>query len=86
MTQMSCPTTPQEPVSNREPQRDDPENERDSDYTQEIPARHISSTKLMAMLRMKFGIGAYEIYMMQNRFYIKAPGKLSESNLAECRR
>ncbi|KAI1349843.1 hypothetical protein F5Y01DRAFT_168465 [Xylaria sp. FL0043] len=70
----------------RGPQREDSESEveetkRDS-ATQDISARHISSMKLMAMLRMKFGIGAYDVHMMQNCFYIKAPRKLSKvSNL-----
>ncbi|KAI1277692.1 hypothetical protein F5Y07DRAFT_83058 [Xylaria sp. FL0933] len=68
------------------PQREDPESEveeteRDN-TTQDISARHISSMKLMAMLRTKFGIGAYDVHMMQNCFYIKAPRKLSKvSNL-----
>ncbi|KAI0976448.1 hypothetical protein F4678DRAFT_225777 [Xylaria arbuscula] len=53
--------------------------------TQDISAQHVSSTKLMAMLRTKFGIGAYNVHMMQNCFYIKAPRKLSESEIAECR-
>ncbi|KAI0432195.1 hypothetical protein F5Y09DRAFT_160853 [Xylaria sp. FL1042] len=70
-------------------QREDPENEADvaerDNTTQDVSARHISSTKLMAMLRTKFGIGAYDVHMMQNCFYIKAPRKLSKSEIAACR-
>lgn len=48
-------------------QREDPKKDRetaeDDNTTQNISARHISSTKLITMLRTKFGIGAYDVHV-----------------------
>ncbi|KAI1313734.1 hypothetical protein F5Y03DRAFT_106698 [Xylaria venustula] len=86
MLAISRTATKEFPFELRREDREDDERMSEGDNAmQDISARHISSTKLMAMLRTKFGIGAYNVHMMQNCFYIKAPRKLSESEIAECR-
>lgn len=49
----------------------------DINPSQSIPGRNIDSRKLAAILRMKFGIGAYDISIMQDSYYIVAPRRLS---------
>ncbi|KAI4864651.1 hypothetical protein F4820DRAFT_423000 [Hypoxylon rubiginosum] len=58
----------------------------DEDFeTQNFRSRYINLVQLLTLLRAKFGIGAYEIQLMQNSYYIRAPRKLSPSEIASCR-
>ncbi|KAI0859130.1 hypothetical protein F4860DRAFT_516198 [Xylaria cubensis] len=66
-----------------EPKEPDKKISKYDDYTQDFPAMHINTTKLMTILTARFGLGGYDIWMMRNRFYIKASGKLSEMLLAK---
>ncbi|KAI1739893.1 hypothetical protein F4680DRAFT_420501 [Xylaria scruposa] len=55
------------------------------DYTQDFPAKNINPVKLISVLSARFGLGGYDVWMMQNRFYIKAPRKLSVDEIGQCR-
>jgi hypothetical protein len=54
--------------------------------SQVIPGQNIDSRKLAAILRMKFGIGLYDISIMQDSYHIVAPRRLSMDEIAQCRR
>ncbi|KAH6674872.1 hypothetical protein B0J14DRAFT_653050 [Halenospora varia] len=51
----------------------------------EIPGRSVHPSKLTAMLRSKFGIGAYDIMMARNVYTIRTPRRLSADDIARCR-
>ncbi|KAI0468302.1 hypothetical protein F4859DRAFT_517181 [Xylaria cf. heliscus] len=61
-------------------EREEPEKETSNydDYTQDFPASNIDTRKLRGILSAKFGLGGYDLWMMQNRFYIKAPRELTK--------
>jgi hypothetical protein len=44
---------------------------------QDLPGLRISLDKLSAKLRSKFGTGRYQIFLMQDTYSIRAPGRLS---------
>jgi len=67
------------------PSNDLDEDEDDED-TQDISGRNINPAKLTALLRAKFGVGAYAVHMMHNSYCVKAPTKLSLSEIAQCKR
>lgn len=48
------------------------------DTTQDISGRDISGSKLTDMLQRQFGDGKYDVCMMHNAYYIKAPRQLSQ--------
>ncbi|KAI1149226.1 hypothetical protein F4825DRAFT_431195 [Nemania diffusa] len=62
------------------------ENPLEDHTTQDISGRYISSSKLVHMLRNKFGPDAYDVHVAHNSFCIKAPRKLTTDEIAECRR
>jgi hypothetical protein len=45
--------------------------------TQSISGRNIDPTKLKILLRTKFGVGSFEVQVIQNTYCINAPRKLS---------
>jgi hypothetical protein len=45
--------------------------------TQSIAGRNIDPTKLKILLRTKFGVGSFEVQVIQNTYCINAPRKLS---------
>jgi hypothetical protein len=49
-----------------------------TDMAQDISGRDISVAKLTEMLRVQFGDGKYNVCMMHNAYYIKAPRPLSQ--------
>ncbi|KAF2265197.1 hypothetical protein CC78DRAFT_208597 [Lojkania enalia] len=49
----------------------------DTPKAQAIPGRNINAEKLTAMLRTKFGIGRYDVYIIHNSYRIIAPRELS---------
>ncbi|KAK0621006.1 hypothetical protein B0T14DRAFT_241251 [Immersiella caudata] len=53
--------------------------------SQDLPDYRISLDKLTEKLRSKFGAGAYEIFLMHDVYTVKAPGRLSATEIAECR-
>ncbi|KAF1913081.1 hypothetical protein BDU57DRAFT_344374 [Ampelomyces quisqualis] len=44
---------------------------------QSIPGTCIDAGKLLALLRMKFGAGTYDMHIIQNSYCVAAPRKLS---------
>lgn len=50
----------------------------DFNAAQSISGRNIDSGKLSALLRTKFGAGAYDIHIMQNSYRVIAPRRLSD--------
>jgi hypothetical protein len=51
--------------------------------TQSIAGRNIDPTKLKILLRTKFGVGSFEIQIIQNTYCINAPRKLSTVSCAQ---
>ncbi|KAF1850769.1 uncharacterized protein K460DRAFT_361536 [Cucurbitaria berberidis CBS 394.84] len=58
----------------------------DLDDAQSISGSNIDPAKLTMLLRVKFGAGSYDIYIMHNSYCIIAPRKLSAGEIARCRR
>ncbi|TAQ89903.1 hypothetical protein B7494_g1779 [Chlorociboria aeruginascens] len=54
--------------------------------TQEIPCRDINHSRLRSMLTIKFGSEAYDIHIIHDSYCIRAPRKLSASEIDRCRR
>ncbi|PMD13099.1 hypothetical protein NA56DRAFT_756056 [Hyaloscypha hepaticicola] len=72
------------PLANIECEMDEPSQIK-LEACQDISGRNISPVKLIAMLRTKFGIGAYEIQMTRNVYSIRAPRRLSLNEIVACR-
>ncbi|KAH7400382.1 hypothetical protein BKA64DRAFT_481079 [Cadophora sp. MPI-SDFR-AT-0126] len=51
---------------------------------QELKARDVNPMKLVTSLRVRFGIGRYEIERKQNVYIIRIPRQLSEDEIARC--
>jgi hypothetical protein len=63
----------------------DSEDEFDNELpTQSIAGRNIDPTKLKILLRTKFGVGSFEIQIMQNTYCINAPRRLSTVRSLDC--
>ncbi|PMD50656.1 uncharacterized protein K444DRAFT_638002 [Hyaloscypha bicolor E] len=52
---------------------------------QELTARNVNPMKLVTLLRVRFGIGRYEIQRMRNVYNIRTPRRLSVEEIARCR-
>ncbi|OAL02958.1 hypothetical protein IQ06DRAFT_292213 [Phaeosphaeriaceae sp. SRC1lsM3a] len=64
----------------------DDDDDDDFDDYQSIPGSCIDATKLLSLLRMKFGAGTYDMHIVQNSYCVAAPRRLSKSEIAQCRR
>ncbi|KAK0724445.1 hypothetical protein B0H67DRAFT_481338 [Lasiosphaeris hirsuta] len=53
--------------------------------SQEVPMRDTNPLKLMALLRKQFGLGRYQISMVQSVYNIRTPRRLSLDEIAQCR-
>ncbi|KAK1635548.1 hypothetical protein BDP81DRAFT_429868 [Colletotrichum phormii] len=51
---------------------------------QDISARVINPAKLTSLLKDKFGGGSYNVHMMHNVYTIRAPRRLSVTEIAQC--
>ncbi|KAI0199919.1 hypothetical protein F4808DRAFT_430785 [Astrocystis sublimbata] len=83
---MSITTAIKKHVDHSRTGNDITEDEPSQPPTQNIAGRYISSTKLVHMLKSKFGANEYHVHMAHNTFCIKAPRQLSSDEIAECRR
>ncbi|KAI0554339.1 hypothetical protein F4679DRAFT_579947 [Xylaria curta] len=74
-------------VPNPGAQSEEPDKETKNyeEHTQEFSAKNINTVKLMTFLTARFGLGGYDVWMMRNRFFIKAPGQLSIDQIEQCR-
>ncbi|KAI0455233.1 hypothetical protein F5B21DRAFT_503533 [Xylaria acuta] len=54
-------------------------------YIQDFSVRGIDDVKLMNVLRAAFGPTGFEVSVKWDRFYIKAPRKLTEDEIGQCR-
>ncbi|KAH8755514.1 hypothetical protein BGZ57DRAFT_910035 [Hyaloscypha finlandica] len=54
--------------------------------TQEIPSKDINRARLRSMLTIKFGIDAYDMHIIHDSYCIRAPRKLSATEIGRCRR
>ncbi|KAE9363829.1 hypothetical protein N431DRAFT_564405 [Stipitochalara longipes BDJ] len=51
---------------------------------QELTARNVNPMKLVTLLRVRFGIGRYEISRERNVYNIRTPRLLSTEEIARC--
>ncbi|CCC11727.1 hypothetical protein SMACR_12743 [Sordaria macrospora] len=52
---------------------------------QELPARLTNPVKLVALLRMQFGVGKYDVSMIGSVYSVGTPRKLSMEEISQCR-
>ncbi|KAK4247591.1 hypothetical protein C7999DRAFT_32009 [Corynascus novoguineensis] len=52
---------------------------------QDIFERNIKPSKLVALLRKRFGAGSYEIHMIHEIYIVRAPERLSELDIELCK-